>query len=887
VLKANKLKCDNMKCPIGIDEKTPIFSWTIESDRSNLVQKTYRIQVATDDKFSRIVWDSGTTVSKESVCVEYRGDELKPTTRYYFRVMITDNQGFTSPWSNIAYFETGFMKKLKWRGQFISPETEEDSKNSEGRYVRREFVCKERIASVRAYVTALGLYELYINGIRVVDAFFMPGHTNYEKRLLYQTYDITQLINVGSNAIGAVLGSGWYKGDLSWLRKRNLYGKATALLLEVHIQYSNGSCEIICSDAHWKAHKSPILYSEIYHGETYDARKEITGWNLPNFNDVGWRPVSIVQHEKSIICAQDGPLVTKHEHLRPKNILTTPKGEKIIDFGQNITGWLSFKVVGNRGDRIVIKHAETLDSDGNFYTENLRSAKQRIEYILKGGGQEHYEPHFTYQGFRYVLIEEYPGEIVLEHFRAIVMHSNMKKTGDFSCSDERINQLHSNILWSMRDNFLDIPTDCPQRDERLGWTGDAQIFINTASYLMDISNFFRKWLRDLASDQKQDGEIPFVVPDILKYLENTTFEGTSAGWGDAAVICPWVLYQMYGNEHRLLEQYESMKAWVEYIRKNAAEEVLWEKGNHLGDWVALDSKEGSYIGATPKDLIATAYYAYSTNILMQAAKTLHKEEDMFEYAVLYKKIREAYINKFFTLNGRLNARTQTAHIISLVFQLTPDEFKKRTIDTLVELLHENNWHLNTGFIGTPYLCYALSQNGQIDVAYRLLFQEDYPSWLYQISKGATTIWEHWDGLKPDGTMWSSDSNSFNHYAYGAIGSWLYEEVAGLKIERDKIIVNPKPHFGFLSKAKAEQITPYGKASVSWEFVNETSININITVPHNTIAYVRLQFTAANEIQSLQGVEFLDSKEGTTACLGSGEYCFKSNYNKRRMLDHKI
>ncbi|WP_026485767.1 family 78 glycoside hydrolase catalytic domain [Caldanaerobius polysaccharolyticus] len=886
MLKVAKLKCEYLENPIGIGEIRPRFGWIIESDIKNVMQKTFRLQVATDDSFVAPLWDTGVVNSSESAHIEYDGPPLMPSTRYFYRVKITDNHGQESPWSDTGFFETALLDVSQWKARFISPEDSSAGKSSKGKFLRHEFTLDGEITFARVYVTALGMYELYINGKRVGDDLFTPGWTSYKKRLQYQTYDVTNLLKNGVNAVGAVVGCGWYKGDLAgWLGRRNVYGSQTALLLQMLVRYVDGREQIVVTDETWKASDSPILYSEIYHGEIYDARLEQPGWNMPGFDDSNWHSVEVVEYDMSTLTPQDGLPVRRQEMIKPISMFMTPKGERVIDFGQNIAGWVKFTVKGNPGDKVVLKHAEVLDAAGNFYTENLRSAKQRIEYILKGGETETFEPHFTFQGFRYVMIEEYPGEPSLDAFTAVVIHSDMEPTGSFSCSNELINQLQHNILWGLKGNFIDVPTDCPQRDERLGWTGDAQVFIRTACFLMNTAPFFKKWLRDLKADQLEDGGVPYVIPDVLggsmgndKLIQQ---DHSSAGWGDAAVICPWTIYLCYGDKRILKEQYESMKGWVEYIRAHAQNGVLWNTGFHFGDWLALDAKEGSYFGATPNDLVATAFYAYSTELLVRAAKILGKEKDAEEYSRLHANIVKAFQDEFFTPSGRLAVRTQTAHILALMFNLVPDQHRARTIDTLIALLNENGGHLTTGFLGTPYFCHVLSQNGKLDAAYSLLLKDDYPSWLYQVKKGATTVWEHWDGIKPDGSMWSADMNSFNHYAYGAIGDWLYRVVAGLDTDPDmpgykRILIRPQPGGG-LTYAEAQFTSVYGKIAVKWSIEGDNMI-VDVTVPPNTTAHVTLPRALAETVNA-DDISFINCPGGAEAEIGSGNYRFVYPYKK--------
>ncbi|HZJ83379.1 MAG TPA: family 78 glycoside hydrolase catalytic domain, partial [Clostridia bacterium] len=640
---------------------------------------------------------------------------------------------------------------------------------------------------------------------------------------------------------------------------------------------------IISSDQNWKVSDSAILYSELYHGETYDARREQKGWDCPGFDDKDWGNANIVDQDMSILVPQDGVMITRQETLKPQSIFTTPKDELVIDFGQNISGWVKFNVEGKAGDRVVLKHAEVLDAEGNFYTTNLRSAKSRIEYILKGEDIETFEPHFTFQGFRFMKIEEYPGDVDIDNFEAIVIHSDMEQTGSFSCSNELVNKLHKNILWGLKGNFVDIPTDCPQRDERLGWTGDAQVFMNATCYLMGTRPFFKKWFRDIRAGQLENGGIPYVIPDVLTKVSEdgkpVKDSHSATGWGDAAVICPWILYQTYGDIQILEEQYDSMKAWVEYIRGQAQGGVLWNTGFHFGDWVALDAKEGSYFGATPNDLTATAFYAYSTDLLKKTADILGKDEDVEEYSKLHSSIVKAFGDEFFTPNGRLAAPTQTSHILSLMFGLVPEEYKERTIDGLIKLLDENDGHLLTGFLGTPYFCHVLEQNGRLEEAYKLLLKEDYPSWLYPVKMGATTIWEHWDGIKPDGSMWSPDMNSFNHYAYGAVADWLYGAVAGIKPDPEipgykRILIKPQPGGG-LTYAQAQYISVYGKVSIKWSIENDKMM-VDIVIPHNTRAHIILPQADPSAIEG-EDVGFKACCGGSETEVGSGSYHFTYPY----------
>ncbi|MDR2110563.1 MAG: family 78 glycoside hydrolase catalytic domain, partial [Spirochaetaceae bacterium] len=638
--------------PIDVGTGTPRFSWKIESDGSRVKQGTYAVEVALDESFVSPLWQSGEVPSRESHLVRYGGMSLESSKRYFWRVRVRDNLGAESPWSGTAFFETALLGAGEWRAVFISAEGEDACASSAGTLLRKEFAVSGPVKSARLYASAKGLYRATVNGRRAGEEVLSPGWTEYKERLLFQTYNVTDSVVPGTNVLGLMVGPGWYKGDLAgWLGKRNVFGKRTAVIAQLRLEYEDGRVEVIPTDASWQGAPGPVLYSEIYHGETYDARLEQCGWNRPGFTGTGWKPVYIESGDTGILRPQDGPPVKERERLNPLSLFTTPRGERVIDFGQNISGWVQFKVQGKAGDRVKLRHAEILDGAGNFYTENLRGARQTIEYILKGGGPETYSPFFTFQGFRYIAVDEYPGPVDIHNFEAVAIYSDMRPAGEFSCSYPKLNQLMSNVRWSMKDNFVDIPTDCPQRDERMGWTGDAEIFCRAACYFMETAPFFKKWLRDLSVSQLPDGQVPHVVPDVLKNIaasdDKVKQEAGACAWADAAVIIPWTVYAYFGDREILEDQYPSMKKWVEYIRGVAQDGFLFNSGFHFGDWVALDAKEGSYFGATPNDLSATAFYAYSVSLLARSAAVLGKTEDAEGYKKLREDIGEAYRKEFF------------------------------------------------------------------------------------------------------------------------------------------------------------------------------------------------------------------------------------------------
>jgi alpha-L-rhamnosidase len=881
------LCCEYKENPIGIDVARPRLSWQIVSDVRGTVQSAYQVQVAGSQaalEAEDLLWDSGKVASDASIHRVYEGPAPASEQHCAWRVRAWDGNDQPSAWSEPAFWEMGLLAPSDWQASWIQPDIKEDTTTSQPcPMLRATFAVDGAVRRARAYVTALGLYEMELNGRRVGDAVFTPGWTAYDERLQYQTYDVSDLLVAGENALGVVLGDGWYRGYLGFGGQRNVYGDKSALLLQVRITYEDGRVQIVCSDETWKSTTGPILASDIYNGERYDARLERPGWSRAGYDDGDWAGVRTVEHDKGILVAPMGPPVRKIEEVVPVEILHSPAGETIVDMGQNMVGWVRLTVQGKAGTTVTLRHAEVLDQEGNLYTENIRAARQTVAYTLKGGGQETYEPHFTFQGFRYVAVEGYPGELTLDSLTGVVVHSDITPTGHFECSNPMLNQLQHNIVWGQKGNYLDVPTDCPQRDERLGWTGDAQVFIRTGCFNMDVAGFFTKWLRDLAADQGEDGGVPHVIPNVLGRRRSRL--GGSAAWADASVVCPWTIYLCYGDTRILEEQYESMAAWVGCMEAQAGEDRLWATGFHFGDWLAYATTRSDYPGATTdKDLIATAFFAYSTALLQQTAQVLGKERDAERYAGLLAGIKEAFCKEYVTENGRLASNTQTAYALALWFDLLPEKLRPEAARRLAQDVRSFNNHLTTGFVGTPYLCHTLSSNGCLDVAYDLLNQDSYPSWLYPITKGATTIWERWDGIKPDGTFQDAGMNSFNHYAYGAIGSWLYQVVAGIEVDAGApayrhALIQPQPGGG-LSSASAALNTMYGRLKSAWE-LGEDGFSLEVVLPANTHATVRLR--DASLAQVTESGRPLAGAEGVTRAeqdgdvvvveIGSGQYRF--------------
>ncbi|WP_281890685.1 alpha-L-rhamnosidase [Paenibacillus sp. YYML68] len=872
-MKPYDLRCEYKVHRLGMDERSPRLSWKLHAPYRAAQQSAYRLIVSAGGD---VWWDTGKIVSNQSVHVPYEGPAFTSRTRYEARVKVWDQDDVESDWSEEVYWETALLDSSEWTAAWITASCEQPEACP---YMRKPFTLREGIVAARIYATSLGVYQLFVNGEKADDTLFTPGWTSYSKRLQYQTYDVTRLLASGENALGVMLGNGWYKGNLGWKGSSDLYGSQRAALVQLHVQYEDGTEDVIVSDRSWKASAGPLLMSELYHGEVYDARLEQDGWSRIGFDDSQWTDVSLLEHGFDTLIAQEGEAVRVVEELTPVDVLRTPNGETVVDFGQNLVGWVKLTVEAEEGHTITLRHAEVLDEAGNFYTSNLRTAKQTITYICRGGGVERYCPYFSFQGFRYIQVEGIPHELVASSVVAQVIYSDMDQTGSFECSDEMVNQLQRNIVWGQKGNFLDIPTDCPQRDERLGWTGDAQVFIRTAAFNMNVATFFTKWLKDLAADQLPDGGVPFVIPDILRG------QHSSSAWGDAAVICPWVLYERYGDRRVLEQQYDSMVRWVEYIRSQGDHEYLWNTGFHFGDWLAMDAPKGTRMGATPKDLIATAFYAYSSSLVAKAAHVLGKQEDAARYTELSAQVAREFRKEFVTPNGRVASPTQTAYVLALMFDLLEDTDRERAASILARYVEENHNRLTTGFVGTPYLCLALSKHGYTELAYKLVLQKEYPSWLYPITKGATTIWEHWDGIQPDGSLCTDPMNSYNHYAYGSIGEWLYRVAAGLDTDEEypgykKSRIAPQLTDA-IDYAQASYCSMYGVVAAGWERQENGAISVKVTIPPNTGATVILPGAVLDRVEesgvpamTAEGVRSaVQTEAGVQLEVGSGEYQF--------------
>ena len=682
---------------------------------------------------------------------------------------------------------------MQWHANWIRPAK---SYGSVCPAFRKTFVCPENVVSAALRITAMGVYEASLNGSRVGDFILAPGWTVYQKRLQVQQYELR--IRPGQeNELTVLVGKGWYRGRLAgWLPGQNSSAALpAALTAELTLRYPDGHTDTICTDASWQTAESAVRFSELYDGETYDAA----------FEPSVWTPAVICDGPTDTLIEQQGEPVREQERIAPARIFKTPAGEIVVDFGQNLTGYVEIALDGVKGEAVELSHAEVLGKNGNFYTENYRSAKAKYLYFCKDGAQR-YKPKLTFYGFRYIRVDRFPcgaEHAAQENFTAIAVHSDMKRTGYLSCSDPLLNKLFENVIWGQKSNFLDVPTDCPQRDERLGWTGDAQVFIRTACLNFDAERFFTKWLADLAADQREDGAVGHVIPNVLH-------QSGSAAWDDAATICPWAVYLAYGDPNILRAQFASMKKWVDYITAHTTTKDLWTGGEHYGDWLGLDAPSGSYKGSSREDLIASAFYAHSTALVIKAGRVLG--QDISAYEALYERIVRAFRQAYPVY------QTQTECTLAVYFALAEDT--QKTTDQLAQMIRSCGTKLQTGFVGTPYLLHALSAHGYTELAYDLLLRREYPSWLYPVTKDATTIWEHWDGQMENGDFWSSDMNSFNHYAYGAVADWVYTVAAGIQTVEEKpgyaaVRIAPQPDKR-LDWLEASVETRHGLVRSRWE-----------------------------------------------------------------------
>lgn len=871
-MKIVETRTNYQKSPMGIALEGLSLSWKVKEAKGKF-QKTIRVRIAEEETMEKVCFDS-TEIPYDS-CVYTPEVSLPGGKSYYWQVAVTDDTGECAI-SHPAFFEGGHPEE-DWHGKWIkAPFVQEIHP-----LFQKDFVLEEQDLenlTARLYICGLGLYEVYINGQKVGDQYLAPYFTDYRYHIQYQTYDAKEYLKPGSNRIDVYMGNGWYKGQFGYLNKsklKNYYGHEFKLLADLYLQKAGGKPMVIGTDESWLALKSPVIVSEIYDGEMYDTRMDKEIANVPER-----KKLFAVEAERPAgkLIPMIGTPVKKQQVLKVQEIITTSIGETVLDFGQEITGWVAFQGEGPSGQRVVLQYAEVLQ-EGKFYRDNLRTA--RAEYTFIANGEKKFaRPMFTFYGFRYVKVTGMKVDASnVDAFEAWALYSDMEETGYIRTSNDKVNRLIENTKWSEKDNFLDIPTDCPQRDERLGWTGDAQIFSGAACYHMMPAAFFRKYLKDMSLEQKEkDGAVPYVVPDVLtlgrqmnaepefEYTENLWGEAGSSVWGDAATIIPWNLYRFYGNKTWLAEQYDNMKQWMEFIIRMDEEHCggrrLWDCGFHFGDWLSLDSESDDNMGGTDEYLVASIYYMYSAKLTAKAAKVLGKEEDAAYFGRIAEEVRNAVRNAYVTGKGTLSVNTQTAYVLGIYLHVFEEEEMETATAHLAKLLEENNDRLLTGFVGTAYLCPALSQAGLAEKAYTLLLNEEYPGWLYEVNLGATTIWERWNSLLPDGSISDTGMNSLNHYAYGAIVEWIYQYVCGLQPLEEgagfrKVRFAPQTD-SRLEYARAEYNSVNGIYKAGWKREGQT-MHYTLEVPFNCEAEVILDISDkkvlvnGKEIADVQGM----------------------------------
>lgn len=840
-IEVKELRTEYMENPLGMDVAQPRLSWKLESVVLKQRQMAYHILVSSSEKKllreEGDLWNTGKVESESSVHVKYTGKPLTSGQQYYWKVKVWDKDGQPSRWSKADRWSMGLLHGENWNAKWIGKAKTEGNELLPGIYLRKNLQIQKEIRRATVYTTALGVYFLYMNGHKISDDLFAPGWTDYHIRTQYQTYDVTRYLNQGDNAIGTLLGTGWYCGNVGQLGTER-YGKNPQFILQLQLEYQDGSVQEVVTDQSWKVSDGPLIYSDIIMGETYDSRLAQSDWTLPGFSDESWEAPLMMPDYTGRLTAQVDPPVQITEQLLPVSVRRLSGDAYIFDMGQNMVGWVELKISGKKGQLIHVRHAEMLNPDGTLYIENLRLARPEEKYILNGEDMEIFEPHFTFHGFRYVEVSGWSETPTLNQVIGKVIHSANPAAGALETSDAMINKLHDNISWGQRGNFLSVPTDCPQRNERLGWTGDAQIFARTACYLTDSARFFTKYTTDMNDAQSPSGAFSDTAPDGGYYEHRTTrsfrqwLSPDNAAWADAGVIIPWTLYQIYGDTSILESSYENMVRWIVYSKKNSTGLIRPDYSDY-GDWLSIDAD-------TPKDVLATAYFAYSTKLMEHISSVLGKTEDAQKYEELFNDICTAFENTFVGHDGKIKGETQTVYVIALQFNLLTDSNRELAIKHLVSDIRSREYHLTTGFLGVGYLLPVLTESGQTDVAYKLLQQESFPSWLYSVKHGATTIWERWDGWTDHNGFQTPTMNSFNHYSLGSVAEWMYRKMAGIDTDPEHvgfkhIIIDPNPGADLtFVKGKYESIQ--GTIRSEWK-LDARQYTLKVEVPVNTTATV--------------------------------------------------
>ncbi len=822
---------------LGIGAPTPRLTWTLPKGGGS--QEAYELELTRAGRADR----TGRVAGRDQVLVAWPGAPLTSRERVTVRVRVwTTDADAPSDWSGPSVAEAGLLDAADWHAVPVGAAWDEDPEaDRRPARVRKDFCLDGPVTRARLYITAHGLYEAEINGRRVGDETLAPGWTVYPHRLRYRTHDVTGHLTEGANTIGAWLGDGWYRGKYGFDGgTRNIYGTDQSLIAQLEVTYEDGTMVSVATDGTWSAAPGPILTSGLYEGETFDARLHDPGWATPTGPGAGeWTPVRTNSRDLGTLVAPTGPPVRCTEEIAPVEVTRTGDDRHLIDFGQNLVGRLRVTLDGPAGTAVTLRHAEVLE-EGELATRPLREAYATDTLILSGLSPLTWEPRFTLHGFRYAEVSGWTADLTADMVTARVHHTDMRRTGWFECSDPLVNRLHENVVWSMRGNFVDIPTDCPQRDERLGWTGDIQVFTPTAGFLYDCVGMLDSWLTDVGLEQLPDGTIPWYVPVIPGEPMWTPIH-PGAAWGDVATLTPWTLHQRFGDLDLLRRHYPMAKKWVDLVEGLAGPTRLWDTGFQLGDWLdPAAPPDDPAAGRTDRYLVATAYFAQSARHLALTAAALGNDADAERYSALADEVAEAFRHRYVLPSGRMTSDSPTAYAVALAFGLLTPPQRQPAGDRLAELVVEDDARIATGFVGTPLICDALTDTGHLDIAYRLLLQTECPSWLYTVAMGATTVWERWDSLRPDGSLNPGGMTSFNHYALGAVADWLHRVVGGITAAAPgyrKITFRPRPGGGITS-ARTRHETPYGTVSISWE-QTATGLTAHVVVPEGCEATAEL------------------------------------------------
>ncbi len=926
-LSVQSLKCEYLVDPCGVDKNPPRLSWMLESDQRGVKQSAYHILVASSvDQLAMNegeLWDSGKIQSDETINIPYGGKSLQSRQRCYWKVRVWDENDNKSPWSQPACWSMGLLKRSDWKAQWISFKDDSEFTASPqkivlppARYYRKTFTLKKPIKHATVYTTALGIYELHLNGHKVSNQMFTPGWSDYKKRVYYNTFDVTSQLSEGKNVVGTILADGWYSGYLGYALLvgygpdkcgRYIYGKTPAFLMQLEIEYEDGTTKRIITDPSWKVNTGPILQADMLMGETYDARLQQKVWDQTGFDDNDWDNAILAQQNDSLtktyydkagarevelgfvepqaLQAYPSVPIQITEEIKPVNITETEEGVYIFNMGQNFSGVVRLKAKGLRGTKIKLRHGEMLHPDGRLMTENLRRARATDTYILRGDEDfETWAPRFTYHGFQYVEVRGLQNKPTLDTLTGLVIHSDTPLTSSFECSDQMVNQLFENVVWTQRSNFFEVPTDCPQRDERFGWTGDAQIYVGTATYNADVAAFFTKWLDDLEEAQLPNGAFPDYAPYPM--MHGKPNRGFATAWMDAGIICPYTIHKVYNDHNVIKRHYASMKRFMDFREKNSPDFLGVNIGNGWGDWLSLGSP-------TPIEYIDTVYFAKSARLMAEMADAIGEQTDAKHYHTLYKNIKNAFADKYINEKGLLTIHNQTAYALALSIDLIPNSLKDQAANQLADLIRDNEYRMSTGFLGTRPLLPVLSQHGYNDLAVRLLQSRRFPSWGYEIENGATTVWERWNSYVKDEGFANVSMNSFSHYAFGAVCEWMFKTLAGIDTASEgykKIVIHPhppKPNTNPENKpiqwVKAKYRSSRGTISCYWR--NETNqFVMGLTIPANTTAEVHIPgIEKANitekgqPIHQLEEVTFLRQEDNDYIYnVKSGSYIFISS-----------